>query len=99
MGETVDPGIGGDARRDGKGQLIIDDGGERHGAEAGDQHFLVRRRVGDDGEARRLGARAGGGGDGDDGQARGVRHVRDLVVAHGAAAMVQDRHGLGGVDR
>ena len=89
MGQAVDAGIGGDAGRHGEGELVIDDGGERQGAQAGDQHLLAAFGVGDDGEAGGLAAGAGRGGDGDDGQAGVVGGEGHLEVAHVRAGVAR----------
>jgi hypothetical protein len=99
MGQRIDAGIGGEAEGRRQGQLEVDDGGDRQAAEAGDQHFLVIGGVGDDAEARRLGAGAGRGRDADHGQRRPVGEVRHLVVANMTAARRQHRHRLGRVHR
>ena len=93
------PGIGRQPQRHRQGQLVIDDRRRRTAREARDQHLLVGFGIGDDREARHLGAGAGGGRDRDNRRAGKRDLVRHLVVAHPAAIGVEHRHALGRVDR
>jgi len=99
VGQRVDAGVGGDPRRQREGQLVVDERGDGHEAEARAEHFLVAGLVGDDGETRRLRAGAGGGGDGDQRQAGFADIAREAVVAHLAAELAEDTYGLGRIDR
>jgi hypothetical protein len=99
MGQAVEAGVRGGPGRDREGQLVVDQGGERHAGLAGDHHLLVGLGVGDDSEARDLRPGARRGRHRDHRQAERVVLHRHLVVAHLAAAPGQDRDRLGGVDR
>ncbi len=101
MGQAVDAGVGGGALRHAEGQFVVDDGGQRQGAEAGDEHLLIGFGIGDDGEARRLRAGARRGRDADDGHQPAVRLGRHLEGAHPGAGLGrgEDGHGLGGIHR
>ena len=99
MRQAVHAGVGRRARRHAEGEFIVDDRRQRQRAEATDEHLFVVDGIGDDGEAGRFAAGAGGGWDGDDRKPRRIGLMRHLVGAHGRIAAGQDRHRLGRVDR
>ena len=99
VGQGIDAGVSGDASRYRQGQFIVDQRGSRHEAETNAEHLLVLVGIGNDGETGRFGTGAGGGRDGDDRQALLADIARELVVAHLAAELAQDRDRLGRIDR
>ena len=101
VGEGVEAGVGGELGGHGLGKVAIDDGDVGGDFEVGEGVFDLGGVVGDDGEGGDFGGGAGGGGDGgedgllaEDGEGEGVFDVVEGLFG----VLVEDPHGLGGVD-
>ena len=96
VGESVKPGVHGGARRDGGEKHRVHDsrGGHEHGVIDG----LFLRAVADDGDLSHLTACAGGGGDGDYGEALFGEGLSAVIVKGLAVAERGGRGEFRGVD-